>query len=131
MRTIVSLLPAAMVVAGVGVSAGEVTPEDFELKTTRELYDVCTTPEEHEYVKYAIGTCLGYILGAAHYHRAASSPETPSLACPPDDLNLVDLARIFAEWAQRHEDDPALMQELPVQGVMRASVEQWPCPSDP
>lgn len=129
MRMIVLMLATA--IAAAGARSDEVAPEDFELQTTRELYEICTTPEDHEFIKYAVGTCLGYVLGAAHYHIAASGPDYPPLTCPPDDLSLVDLARTFAEWAHRHRQDEILMHELPVQGVMRASAAQWPCRNDP
>ena len=67
---------------------------------------------------------------SAHYHVATTGPDNPPLACPPDDMNLVDLAREFVLWSEQNLADEALMGELPVRGLIRAAVAKWPCPAE-
>jgi hypothetical protein len=109
-----ALLGLATQLAG----AEEITAADFELQSTRELLQVCTTEESS-----------GYMLGVAHFHEAATGEDIPPLTCPPQDLSLLELARTFVMWADENRADGALMGELPVDGVIRAAAAKWPCKS--
>jgi len=123
-RTLVSLLVgAALAVPGV---AGAVTDGDFEVKTTRNLLNLCTVSAEDARYKEALHFCHGYLVGAFHYYLATiSGPKAKPLVCPPDpppSRNAVITA--FIGWAQAH---PQYMNEAPVETEFRFLTETWPC----
>ena len=100
----------------------------FHLKTTRDLLDVCTTPESDAVHKAAIHYCVGFLTGAVGYHNALSEhKDMKRLTCYPDGTTREDGVRVFVAWAQGRQGDSKLMNETPVIGLMRALNAQWPC----
>jgi len=123
-RALVSLLlGAALAVPGV---AGAVSDGDFEVKTTRSLFNLCTVSAEDARYKEALHFCHGYLVGAFHYYLATiSGPKAKPLVCPPDpppSRNAVITA--FIGWAHGH---PQYMDEAPVEAEFRFLTETWPC----
>ena len=97
--------------------------EPFEMLTTADLLEACTTSDpQHE---REVSFCLGYVSAALHYDYAvAEAKYMERIACPPADTELVDAAKVFVTWAEAHPEHGG---EIPVEGVMRAAEEAWPC----
>ena len=107
--------------------AGTVTPEDFTVKTTQDLVDLCTVSSDDPKAEAAIHFCHGYLVGAFHYHLAESAgPEgAERLVClpnPPPSRN--DAIEMFIKWVKAR---PQYMGEVPVETEFRFLIEKWPC----
>jgi hypothetical protein len=117
------LLTAALAVPAF---AGELTKEDFQMKTTEDLIDLCTAPADSPLQEAAINFCYGYLVGAYHYYEAANEgPEGERLVClpnpPPERTQVVDM---FIKWVKAH---PEYMKERAVDTEFRFLSEKWPC----
>jgi hypothetical protein len=117
------LLGAVLAVPGVAVA---VTEEDFEVKTTRSLLNLCAVSAEEARYKEALHFCHGYLVGAFHYYLASvSGPSAKRLVCPPDPPPTRNAAiTAFIAWAQAH---PQYMSEAPVETEFRFLTETYPC----
>jgi hypothetical protein len=108
------------------VFAGAVSEKDFEVQTTQNLINLCTTPVDDPLHNHAINFCHGYLVGAYRYYEAAGSgPAGLKLVClpdpPPSRNNMIDM---FIEWAKTH---PQYLKENPVETEFRFLMEKWPC----
>lgn len=123
-RMLASILYAAILTAPTAAAA--VTDGDFEVKTTRNLLDLCTVPPEDPHYKEALHFCHGYLVGAYHYYLATlAGPGAKPLVCPPDPppaRNAVISG--FIAWARGHSQ---YMHEAPVETEFRYFTETWPC----
>jgi hypothetical protein len=106
--------------------AGATTAEDFQVKTTQDLLDLCTVSASDPQAQQAIHFCHGYLLGAFHYHLAESDgPDAAKrLACIPSAITRNDAVAMFVEWVKAH---PQYLKELPVETEFRFLTEKWPC----
>jgi hypothetical protein len=125
----VFVLMFAVVLAAPGFAAagpGELDLTDFEVKTTQDLLDLCTTPADHQFAKEAAHFCHGYLLGAYHYSIAENAgPKSVPLVCLPDPPpSRNEGVKMFVDWAKAH---PQYMNELPVETEFRFLTEKWPC----
>ena len=122
-RLILLLLGAALAVPGV---AGAVTDGDFEVKTTRNLLNLCTVSADDARYKEALHFCHGFLVGAYQYYLATlAGPNVKPLVCPPDPPPTRNAAiAAFMGWAQGH---PQYMNEAPVETEFRFLTETYPC----
>ncbi|MEN8690046.1 MAG: Rap1a/Tai family immunity protein [Desulfobacterales bacterium] len=106
--------------------AGEVSVEDFQVKTTKDLFDLCTAPDNEPLASHAIHFCHGYLVGAFHYYAASvAGPEGLPLVCPPDPRpSRNETIGMFIQWVKDH---PQYWDELPVETEFRFLIEKWPC----
>lgn len=105
---------------------GAVTKDDFLVKTTENLMNLCTVSEQDPLREEAIHFCHGYLVGAYHYYKAVTAgPEEKPLVCFPEPPPSRDQAiSMFIEWAKAH---PQYKDELPVETEFRFLTETWPC----
>ena len=117
------LLGVALTVPGVAFA---VTDEDFVVKTTRSLLNLCTVSAEDARYKEALHFCHGYLVGAYHYYVASvSGPNAKRLFCPPDPPPTRNAAiAAFVAWAQAR---PQYMNDAPVETEFRFLTETYPC----
>ena len=98
---------------------------NFEIKTTRDLHRACTWPKDEPLHGRAVSFCYGYLLSAVHYDAALHHGNDQNrIVCPDQTTSLLQVVETFVAWSERH---PELMDELPVEGVMRAAGSRWPC----
>ena len=118
------LLFACMFVPVIATSA--VTEEDFKVKTTKNLINLCTASTDDPYYKEAIHFCHGYLVGAYYFYAAQYKKEsTNQLVCFPEpNPTRNEAIEKVISWAQQH---PEYMNELPVETEFRALTELWPC----
>lgn len=108
------------------VSAYSVTVDDFNLKTTKNLLNLCNASSEDPQYQQAIHFCHGYLLGAYHYHMSANNgSDGQALVCFPEPKPTRNEAvKKVILWFQQHPD---YLNELPVETEFRALTDLWPC----
>jgi hypothetical protein len=106
--------------------AGDLTVEDFDVKNTKALVDLCTAPIDDPLYPKAIHFCHGYLVGAYHYYAAVTKgPNASPFVCPPENRPSRNaIVQQFAAWAADH---PEYWDELPVETEFRFLSEIWPC----
>lgn len=126
MKWIAVLAMLVMATAGPALSAG-LNVENFEVKTTKNLLDLCTTVPEDPLYAQAIHFCHGYLVGAYHYyHASVSGPNAVPIVCMPEKRpTRNETIQMFIEWAKAH---PQYWNEMPVETEFRFLTEKWPCP---
>ena len=122
-KLVVLLLVTVFMLPGL---ARAVTEEDFKVKTTQNLINLCTVSADDPHGEKAIHFCHGYLVGAFAYHVAVNSgPDGNMGFCLPDPPPTRNAAiGMFVEWARAH---PQYMGEPPVETEFRFLGETWPC----
>jgi hypothetical protein len=122
-KLIRSLAVASFLVPGFAGAA--VTDNDFVVKTTRNLVNLCAVSPDDPRAKEAIQMCHGYIAGAHDFHIAESAGAGGTrMACIPDKVSRNEAVAMFVEWAKAH---PQYMNERPADTEFRFLSEKWPC----
>jgi hypothetical protein len=99
--------------------------DDYQLRTSADLLDICSLDSSDVHYWEARGFCLGYFTGGIHLHDAlAASPDFPRIACAPAGTTRDNVVEVFVAYAQAH---PEHLNELPMDTVFRAVNAQWPC----
>ncbi len=103
-----------------------VTEQDFKVKNTRELLDLCTAPPSDPMYREAVNFCQGYLVGAYAYYAAVNAgPTGDHLVCFPEPPpTRVEGIRMFIDWLKGH---PEYYGEKPVDSEFRFLMEKWPC----
>jgi hypothetical protein len=108
------------------LAGAAVTDEDFEVRSTRNLLNLCAVSADDPRAKEAIQMCQGYLVGAYHYYLATNSgKDSMRLVCmpnPPPSRN--EAVALFVGWAKAN---PKFMNEAPVDSEFRFLSEKWPC----
>ena len=101
---------------------------NFTLKTTQDLYLVCSTASNDPLRTAAINFCEGYLLGILGYHDAITNrkPLKP-LVCYPQTATRDQGVQAFIDWAASHQQDRKFMNDPPVVGAVRGLASKWPC----
>lgn len=129
----IGLLAASLFLAGAMVP-GQVlgqtktpsgyTLEDFQLRTTRDLFDICTLGSDHPDHVAAKAFCYGFVEGAAHYDEALEEGTKVAITCAPDTLTREQAVEVFVAYVRAN---PQYMTEAPVDTIFRALIAKWPC----
>ncbi len=101
-------------------------PAGRQVKTTGELVELCSVSADDPSYAAAMGFCLGYIDGVLDYEAALMSGATyKPIVCPHAALTREEVVAGFLDWSKAN---PQLLGiEAPVEGLMRAVYEKWPC----
>ena len=111
------------------VAISATSQDDFALKTTRDLVELCSTAPDDPLRDQAQELCLGYIAGAAQLHRflvANKKLAGGPLACPSPALSRDAFAQEFVVWAYAHAQ---YMGDPPIETMTRAASDKYPCPA--
>jgi Ssp1 endopeptidase immunity protein Rap1a len=101
---------------------------NFTLKTTEDLYRICSAPSGDPLHQQSIDFCEGYLLGVVSYHDAVSDREhLKRLICYPQTATRDQGIQAFIDWAASHQDDQKFMGDPPVIGAVRGLASKWPC----
>ena len=115
--------------SGVGLCLSAATAiavevEDFRLQTTGDLVALCSAEPTDPMAAEAQQACYGYLAGTTDFNRALTAGERiKPFVCPGRELTRRELAEILVDWARDHAE---YMAELPVEGVVRATVARFP-----
>ena len=109
-----------------GLASSAVTEEDFVVKTTRNLINLCTASPLDPRYEEAVNFCQGYMVGAYHYSIAEHSRDPKNLfVCLPDPKpSRNEVVAFFVAWAKAN---PQYMTDMPVESQFRFMAEKWPC----
>jgi Rap1a immunity proteins len=120
-----NMLIGMILAAGFASAQAAFAPDEFKLDKAQELLDVCTVSTSHPDYLEAYGFCVGYFTGAMHYHRAlAKGPDRKAIVCPEHTVTRAEAIAVYVAWAKAN---PQYMNDEPLETVMRAAVEKWPC----
>jgi len=101
-------------------------PEANDVATTGDLINLCNVSVDDPLYPAAMGYCLGYIDAALDYHAALTAgPKYTPIVCPDSSVTREEVVAVVLEWSKTNTQH--LKDEAPVEGVMRALVEKWPC----
>jgi hypothetical protein len=106
--------------------AGAASEDDFDLGTTGDLVDLCTVPSSDPLQREAVSFCIGFLVGAYHYHVAENAgPAGSPMVCLPDPPPpRSKVAKMFMDWVKKH---PQYMDDKPVETWFRFLMETYPC----
>lgn len=112
--------------ANAATEEGDAFPENiYSLKTTKQFLDACGAHAQHPQFEGATDFCIGFVAGAMQSYRVlAEKPTTASITCPGGQVPPQEVLQVFLDWARKNAP---LWDEPPVQGVIRAASERWPC----
>jgi hypothetical protein len=108
---------------------GVIDEMDFKLRTTGDLYDLCSVkPDNSTYYIAAHYVCRGFIGGAVQYHDGVSDrTHLKRLICYPEGTTIGEGVEAFVTWAEKHRNNKKLMEELPVVGLVKALADKYRC----
>src|SRR5262249_11923376 len=103
------------------------TTENFQVKNTQDLVELCAVQRGDPVAQQAIHFCEGYLIGVYHYHQALTTGRGQApVFCPTGALPTRDQAvGMFVTWARAN---PQRMDEPAIDGLFRWATETWPCP---
>lgn len=124
------VLPPAVIGAATLASVGSMaaTPDNFSVRTTRDLVTLCSTdPAAGDYAM-AISFCHGFAVGAYQYYtQVAGSSRAARFICAPNPPPTRSQAIAdFVAWTRSH---PETMDATPVDSMFRHLAEKYPCRS--
>lgn len=127
-RLVGTICSVAMLTAGASQSVSASSAENFEFKTTMDLYRVCSSvPEDEDHIP-SVFACRAFIEAAVQYHDAVSDRESMKrLICYPATTTIADGRRAFLAWVERNKGNATLMGEQPVKGLVRSLADKYPC----
>lgn len=118
------VMAVATVVHSVCVLAAP--PAARQVKSAAELVELCSVTADDPSYAAAMGFCMGYIDGALDYHAALTSgARFPAIVCPHSAVTREELVTVFLDWYRTSAEQGGA--GLPVEFVMRAIYEKWPC----
>ena len=122
-----NLLALILVASMVPLAAEAVDSENFRVRSTADLVEICSVPPSDSMYAAAIGFCHGYGVGAFHYYQASvSGPEGKRFVCFPNPPpSRTEALQMFLSWAR---ENPQYMGEPAVETLFRWLVAKWPCP---
>ncbi|MGE5837662.1 MAG: Rap1a/Tai family immunity protein [Acidobacteriota bacterium] len=101
---------------------------NFTLKTTEDLYRVCSATPDDPLRREAVNFCAGFLLGAVSYHDAITDRENlKRLICYPPTAPRDQGIQAFIDWAATHQGDQKFMNDPAVVGAVRGLAAKWPC----
>lgn len=107
-------------------SYGAASVQSFDLRSARDLVDLCAVAADDPMAEAAHGFCYGFLSGAGAYHRAISAGENsrPLFCLPADRPSRVETADKYVVWSRAN---PQHLDEAAVDNLIRFAVATWPC----
>lgn len=100
----------------------------FNLKTTEDLYRVCSVAPDDPLRREALDFCEGFLLGVVSYHDAVTDRENlRRLICYPPTATRNQGIQAFVDWAATRLRDQKFMNDPAVVGAVRGLAAKWPC----
>lgn len=128
MRKFASAPILLAVLAVPAVPRAAATAVTFQVQTTRDLVDLCTTPANDPLGQAADNFCVGFAVGAyAVLKELNDARGAARLFCPPEPPPTRTQAIAgFLQWAK---DNPGQLSRPPADGVYLFLAQQYPCPA--
>lgn len=104
------------------------TTADFAVRTTQDLYKVCSASVSDPMYYQAHAYCAGFLVAVVSYDYAISNRKSlKEFVCEPTTATDDQGIQVFVTWAAAHQQDQKYMSEPPVYGAVRALHAKWPC----
>lgn len=117
---------AAAGALGLPGAAGATTPEDFQVRNTRDLLALCSEVPGSELYVAAINFCHGFGVGAFQYYQALEASPGHKFVCVPEQRpTRSSVIEGFVKWASAHQE---YMDEPAVETMFRYLATTYPCP---
>lgn len=128
LSALIPALGAALLAASFTTTATALDNEDFDYRTTDDLYQICSIADDPETIVAPAFACRAFIAATVQYHDAVSDrKKMKRLICYPQTATIADARAAFLDWARRNANNPERMSERPVVGLVRALAEAYPC----
>jgi Rap1a immunity proteins len=126
MRLRAATLGASAILALWPVVAGAVTQDNFLVRTTDDLVQLCSPGAAEDLRIQAIHFCEGFVVGANQYYLAErAGSHAPRLFCVPTPSPSRDeVVRMFVDWARAN---PQYLSERAADSLVRFGAATWPC----
>ncbi len=96
------------------------------VSTTADFVELCDVSADDPAYATSMAFCLGYIDAVIDYHDALTAgPKYDPIACPDREVTREEVVAVVLDWSRNNAQ--YLTGETPVNGVMRAASEKWPC----
>ena len=120
------ILTLAIAFAAWPLLSEAVTRDNFLLRNTQDLVELCTAKDGDPLRDAAVGFCHGYGLGAFHYYLAQhAGPESRPFVCLPNPApSRTEGLQMFLAWAR---ENPQYMSEPAVESLFKFMKTTWPC----
>jgi hypothetical protein len=108
------------------VASHAATQENFLVRTTRDLVELCSAGPTHPLRDQAVHFCHGFLVGAFQYHISVFPTSGPgALFCLPNPPPSRDAAiSTFVAWAKAN---PQYLDEKPTDTEFRWLAIAYPC----
>jgi hypothetical protein len=101
---------------------------DITLKTTEDLYQVCSVQADNPDYSRALSFCEGFLFATVSYDYAISDRKNlKRFICFPDTATRNEGIQAFVDWAKANLQNQKYMDEPPVYGAVRGLAAKWPC----
>ena len=101
---------------------------DITLKTTEDLYQVCSVSADNPQYSEALSFCEGFLFATVSYDYAISDRKNlKRFICFPDTATRNEGIQAFVDWAKAHLQNQKYMNEPPIYGAVRGLAAKWPC----
>ena len=109
--------------------AQQLSSSTFTLKTTRDLYNVCSVGTNDAMYNMTASFCQGFLMAVVNYDYAvADRKHLKEFVCEPPTATVEQGVQAFVTWAAANANNEKYMNEPPVYGAVRGLAHQWPCP---
>ena len=118
---------ALSVAASVGVARGEVAQDNFLVRNTGDLLELCSAPQSSPLYTAAVNFCQGFAVGVFRVLQTESAARgMHGLFCMPTPVPTRNQAIAgFVQWVR---ENPGQMAQPPADGIAAYLAHQYPCP---
>ena len=127
MRATFAAAVAAVSLATAAPATAAVTQDDFLVRTTQNLVNLCEADRQDPLAIHALNFCHGYIAGIYDQFQAWGSPRpgAPPPFCLPDARpSRTQAVTTFVAWVKAN---PTEANALAVDSLFRFARTTWPC----
>lgn len=127
MRRTVWLSAAVLCLAGLASSAHAVTQDDFLLRNTADLVNLCSAPSTDPLATAAANFCEGFGLGVFRVldETEAAHQRRQMFCMPAQGPTRTQAIMAFVQWAKA---SPARLSMAPTDSIATFLSQQYPCP---
>ncbi len=104
----------------------EVTEENFQIDTTKDLIALCSVDASDPNAVAAIHMCHGYVMGLVHFHILISRALEGSVFCLEDAQRPTrdEAIALLVAWSRQHPEHDS---KEAANGVVQWAAETYPC----
>ena len=101
-----------------------VTEENFQLDTTRDLIALCGVRGDDPNAVAAIHMCHGYVMGLVHFNIVMGRALEGSVYCIEERPTRDQAIAMLVDWSRAHPEHDT---KEAVDGVLQWASETYPC----